>query len=162
MENTEDTRVVDATVAPPTIDQAKIDAAKKKVDDFTAELKDKVYPVKIETEENFEALKNFILHEASWKNMEALGIIELNKQLEKQEVKNGNIYLRGLEIDAVNFFMSKVDGKGLESAKAHIALVTAGNGAMTLVKADNNMLNQLMVELEAAENGIEVEPTPTK
>ena len=38
----------------------------------------------------------------------------------------------------------------------------AVNGALTLVKADTNMMNQLLVELDAAEQGIEVEPTPTK
>lgn len=159
MENTAQTETVEKA---PVIDQEKIAEAKKKVEEFSAATKDKVYPVKIETDENFEALKHFIKYDALWKNMEALGIIELNKQLEKQEVKNGNIFLKALEIDAINFFLSKVEGNGLEEAKAHIALVTAANGALTLVKADTNMMNQLLVELDAAEQGIEVEPTPTE
>lgn len=162
MENIDNTVQTEAVEKTTPVDQDKIAAAKKKVEEFSEETKNKVYPVKIDTYDNLEMLRSFIKNDAVWNNMEALGIIELNKQLEKQEVKNGNIFLKALEVDAINHFLSKVEGNGLESAINHITLMKAVNGALTLVKADTNMMNQLLVELDAAEHGIEVEPTPTK
>lgn len=153
---------VEQDVAPPAIDPAKVEAAKKKVEDFQKEIDGKVYPVKIENEQNLSALRTFIREEACWNNMEALGIIELNKQLTKAELKGGNIYLRALELDALNHFLNKVEGYGLESAEAHVKLVQAANGGMSLVQADVRQMNQFLVELDAAEQGIEIEPTPTK
>jgi len=149
-------------VQPPVIDQAKIDAAKNKVEEFQKELDGKVYPVKIDNEENLESLRTFIREEANWKNMEALGVIELNKQLTKAEIKGGNIFMKALELDALNHFLNKVDGYGLESAESHIKLVQAANSGMTQVQADINKMNQYLVELDAAEQGIEIEPTPEK
>ena len=146
-----------------TIDTAKVEAITKELEAFTADMKDKVYPVKIETSGVLAGLHDFIMFRAPWKNMEALGIIEIIKALKaEKEVKSGNIYLKSLPIQAISFFLSKVESKGLEDAEQHIKFVKPIDEALRLIKLDNDNVNILESKLAAAENGIGIEPTPEK
>lgn len=153
---------VTPTENKPVIDPEKVAAAKKKADDYQKELEEKLYPFKIESEEKLKSLIDFIENHAPWKNMESLGIIRLSEKLRenKEKVKSGNIYLKSLELDALAFFISQMTGKGLESAKVHLSYMQPITNSLNMVKGDNATLNQLLLELEAAEQGIEVEPKP--
>ncbi len=142
------------------IDLALVEKLTKQLDDFNEELKTKVYPVGIKDQAVLDRLKAFIEEGAEWSNMQALGIIELSKSLEKAEIKNDNIMLKALEIDAINFFLNKATGKGLKSAVAHIELAKPASMALKIVKLDTEKMQRMESELAAAENGIEIAKLP--
>lgn len=162
MDQTENS-VLNAQTTEPTINKELVDKLTAELESFDKELKTKVYPVKIENDGIFLALINFIEQEASWKNMEALGIVEVSKVLNSERltgVKSGNIYLPSLPIQALSFFLSKVELKGLEAAERHLRFVKPIDDALKLIKLDNDKLNNLQSELAAAENGIEIAQKP--
>jgi hypothetical protein len=148
-----------------TVDTALVEKLTKELDDFEAELKNKVYPVKVETDGHVTGLIDFIENHAPWKNMEALGITEVSKVLREQQIsglKSGNIFLASLPIQAISFFLSKVESKGLKHAERHLEFVKPIDNALKLIKMDNDRQNQLNSELSAAEQGISIEPHSEK
>lgn len=150
--------------AAPTIDTELVNKLTAERDAFQSELKGKVYPVKLETDEALNGLIDFIDNGATWKNMEALGIIEVSKELHQEKLKGlkaGNIFLTSLPIQAISFFLSKVEDKGVQRAERHIKFVRPIDEALKLIKQDNDKINQLDSQLSAAENGIGIEPNPT-
>lgn len=152
-------------VQAPVIDTVLVARLTKEFEDFDKELKTKVYPIKIENESNLDSLIDFIENQATWKNMEALGIIEVAKVLNVEKttgIKSGNIYIASLPIQALSFFLSKVEDKGIRNAERHIKFVKPVDEALKLIKLDNDKQNQMNNELAAAENGISVEQTPEK
>lgn len=148
-----------------TIDQALVDSLTKEHETLLASLKNKVYPIKLESDQTLTRLIYFIENEASWKNMEALGIIEVSKALKEQQgegIRSGNIFLASLPIQAISFFLSKVETQGITAAENHIKLVKPIDDALRLIKQDNDSQNALESKLAAAENGINIESTPGK
>lgn len=163
MDQTENTQVETTPEVAPTIDQELVDKLTKEIESMQVELKDKVYPVKLETTEILTALIDFIDNGATWKNMEALGIIEVSKALHAEKtkgLKSGNIFLASLPIQAISFFLSKVEDKGIQRAERHIKFVKPIDEALKLIKQDNDKINQLESQLSAAENGINIEQKP--
>ena len=153
------------TEAKSTIDQVLVDKLNNEMEALVAEQKNKVYPIKLETDAVLGGLLDFIDNKASWKNMEALGIIEVSKVLNEERskgLKSGNIFLKSLPIQAISFFLSKVEDKGIAGAQKHIQFVKPIDDGLKLIKADNDALNKLQSELAAAENGIGIEPAPEK
>lgn len=146
-----------------TIDQALVESITKELDALNADVKNKVYPIKLDDETSLLALIDFIDNGATWKNMEALGIIEVSKALHAEKskgLKSGNIFLQSLPIQALSFFLSKVEDKGVQRAERHIKFVKPLDEALKLIKQDTDKVNALETKLAAAENGIEVEKTP--
>ena len=146
----------------PKIDQELVDKATKELEAFVEETKNKVYPIKVEDQDNLEEIIFFIENDAPWKNMEAIGIMEVSKSLRAERlngIKSGNIFLPSLAIQALSFFLAKVEKKGIDNAEKHIKMVRPVDDALKLIKADNDKLNRLQSELAAAENGIEIEKT---
>lgn len=160
MEPTEKKEESFSFMQTPKIDAELVDKLTNEYEALTKELNSKVYPVKLETEETVKKLLNFIESEASWKNMEALGIIEVHKVLTSElenGMKSGNIFLGSLPIQAISFFLAKTEGFGLRAAKQHILFVKPIEDALKLIKIDNDKLSKLQNELAAAENGIEID-----
>lgn len=141
------------------INQELVDRLTTELESFNKEIQTKVYPVKLESDFILAELITFIENEASWKNMEALGIIEVSKVLNSERltgIKSGNIYLQSLPIQALSFFLSKVESKGIKAAEQHIKFIKPIDDALKLIKLDKDKLNSLQSEHAAAENGIEV------
>lgn len=152
-------------IKEPVIDEILVAKLTEELAAFEKELENKVYPIKLENEKFpglFNYLKDFVQNHASWKDSEALGVIEAMKLLEKETMKNGNIFLKSLAIQAIRYFLSKVEGKGLEHAEKHIALVKPIDAALALQKLDDTKLNQMRTELAATEQGISIEPPVKK
>jgi len=164
--STENTVEANPTESKPVaIDQKLVDDITKELDALNADMKNKVYPIKLEDEISLIALIDFIDNGATWKNMEALGIIEVSKALHVEKakgLKSGNIFLQSLPIQALSFFLSKVEDKGLQRAERHIKFVKPLDEALKLIKQDTDKVNSLESKLAAAENGIEIEKTPEK
>jgi hypothetical protein len=154
----------------PAIDQALVDKKTADLEALKKDSKGKVYPIKLDSngidgDAMLIAMITFIENEAQWKNMEALGIIEVSKALRKCQatgLKSGNIYLESLPIQAISFFLSKVENTGLQKAERHINMQKPFDEALRMIKQDTDKLNQAETELAAAENGISIEPTPEK
>lgn len=144
-------------VKAPTIDTELVAKLTAELEAFNKSLHTKVYPIKIGTETDLTNLMDFINTKATWKNMEALGIIEVSKVLNDaytEGLNDGNMFLQSLPIQALSFFLSKVEDKGLEAAQNHIKFVKPVDDALKLIKIDNDTLNKMDSELSAAENGI--------
>lgn len=145
------------------IDQPLVDSIEKELDVIKTDMKNKVYPIKLEDEISLSALIDFIDNGATWKNMEALGIIEVSKALHAEKskgLKSGNIFLQSLPVQALSFFLSKVEDKGVQRAERHIKFVKPLDEALKLIKQDTDKVNMLETKLAAAIHGIEVEKTP--
>jgi len=155
MTTEETTTINDSMLAEATTQQ--LAAQKAELDSLKLELKNKVYAVRLDTEESLQDLRNFIEEHATWKGLESLGIIEVDKQLAGQKMKAGNVFLKATEVMAVNYFLSKHEGRGLAEAKALIRMVRPVNDALGLIKADNNKLQQLEAHVHALEQGIEMD-----
>lgn len=149
----------------PQIDQALVARLTKEFNDFNNSLKTKVYPIKVESLDVLDKLIDFIENKAAWKNMESLGIIEISKALREERgkgIKSGNIYVNSLAVQAISFFLSKVESVGINAAEQHISFVRPIDEALKLIKLDNDQQNRLNSELAAAENGITVESEPSE
>ncbi len=151
---------VEATT-PNKVNNELVKSLKEDLEKLNETLKNKVYPVKIENEATLVSLISFMDNDAKWRDMEALGIIEISKALKEQsgKIKNGNIFLKNLPIDAASYFLSKHESTGLNHAEKHIKFSKALHDALKLVKADTIEVNKLEMNLHAAENGIAVAET---
>ena len=146
--------------------KAELDGLNLEKEALIKELKDKVYPVQVKDEEGLLDIISFIETEAEWNHMEALGVSQLSRELNKQKnkIKGGNIYLTGLDMDALNYFLGKAKGTGLTSAHNHIERMRYINDSYQLVQSDRGRaenlgarMDQKQYEIAAAENGISVD-----
>lgn len=150
------------TVKAPVIDEAKVKLAGDNLESFRKELKTKLYALKGD-ESLVAEFKDFIENEAQWKAMEALGVEELSKRFNDiGEIKNGVFYLKNLEVDALHYFLSKVEGVGKESSARYLRMIRSVNEAVKMVQADNRTQIKLEHELAAAEQGIDLEAQVAK
>jgi hypothetical protein len=132
---------------------------KKKLEDFEKELETKQYLVEGKLEIATK-LHDFITTEAEWKFSESLGIIETSKQiaaikdsLEKGKTKE--VMLSHLALEAFYYFLSKLTGKGLESAQAHVQLLKPIADSLGRAKQDRDKKDQLVKDLGTIESAID-------
>ena len=84
-------------------------------------------------------------------------MIEIYKQIVKckeLKIKDNVIYLGALPVEATHYFLTKVTGKGVESANKFIELYRPFDQALNDVKKDNQILQDLEKKLAAAMQGI--------
>lgn len=141
------------------LDQARIEACQKNLDETKERISKKVYAVKFEAQEDLNRFIDFINNKTQWKEKEALGVIEINKVLEKAQregIQQNALYLQALPLEASYYFLSKITGSGLEEAKKYIAMLKPFDVALSSVKADAVEIQNLEKELAAAQQGIEI------
>ena len=90
--------------------------------------------------------------------MESVGIPKIFKAVSEETVKNNKIYIKGLEMEALAFYLSKASGKGLKAAENFLAIKEAVDGGYSLREADNKRERNLQMRIEAIRNGIDNEP----
>jgi hypothetical protein len=109
-------------------------------------------------------LLDFVKNEAQWKFTEAVGIVEMTKEIQKaidkaQEGKE--LFLQVLPLEALWFFINKVEGVGLEKATYfHDHLIKPVGEALSRVKADRDKVNDLMMRQGSLEAGADFEEMP--
>jgi len=124
------------------------------------EINNKLYIVEggVTTGENF--LK-FVTEEAQWKFTEAFGVVEVCKEIEEaiQSAKGGKeLFLKVLPLEALWFFINKVEGKGLEAARYYQQnLLKPVGEALGRVKVDRDAVNELMMQMGSIEAGADFE-----
>jgi hypothetical protein len=140
--------------------QAALEAAEKELTDLENEMAAKKYLVDI-SKDDVKMLDNFIKEDAPWKFTESLGIVEVEKSL-KEAVKDGKIFTTSLAIEAIYYYMSKVEGKGktpnatsFKKAEDYIRILKGITSAMEKVKVDNEKVKNAQFVVAARREGIE-------
>ena len=143
----------------PTINQSLIDELEVKIASKKEDIKNKVYAVTM-TSETFLKYEDFIQNDAEWAGTEALGVKEINKQIQKIKkeggVKNSVVFMGALPLEASHYFISKSRGKGCKSAEEFLSLYKAFDQALDDAKEDAKEIKNLEKELAAAMQGIEL------
>lgn len=132
-----------------------------KINEKKEELAKKVYIVegKVPTAEK---LVKFLENDAQWKFTESMGILEAVKEIEKTiaEVKKGKskeISFNPLVIEATYYFLTKVEGKGLNEAKYYYEeLIKPVSDALSRSKGDRQILDQMERDLATLETALEL------
>lgn len=117
------------------------------------------------------SLIKFLKEDANWKFSEALGVIESTKQIESANseiIKNKTkeLMVPALALEAIYYFLTKVEGKGLDTASEYVNnLLKPVTDALGRSKNDRNEIDQLVRDrgtLESAiDSGIDIENEDT-
>jgi hypothetical protein len=138
------------------VDPELVSLAQKELDDKRKENREKLYAISM-SESLLTRYQNFMAEEAEWNSTEALGVVEVNKQIQKiksEKIKDNVIYMGALPVEATHYFLNKVKGKGLIEASSFIELYRSFDQALNDVKSDNQILQDLEKKLAAAMQGI--------
>ncbi len=138
------------------VDSELVESIEKQIQDKKEELKSKVYAVTC-SDSVFTEYETFMREKAEWNSTEALGVIEINKQIariKKEGIKDGVIYLGALPLEASHYFLSKSKGTGLNSAENFIKMYKVFDQALNDAKTDASSIKDLEKQLAAAIQGI--------
>jgi hypothetical protein len=138
------------------VDQELVNSVEKELGDKRKENREKLYAISM-SESLLKKYENFMAEEAEWNSTEALGVVEVNKQIQKiksEKIKDNVIYMGALPVEATHYFLNKVKGKGLAEASNFIELYKSFDQALNDVKSDNQILQDLEKKLAAAMQGI--------
>lgn len=134
--------------------------AEKELEKLKAENDGKKYLVDIE-KDDIKLLSDFISKDASWKFTEALGIVEVEKEM-KIALKEGKLFIKALAIEAIYYYMSKLEGSGnkpngsaFPSITEYLRILKGISTAIERVKADNEKVREAEFVLAARMEGIE-------
>ena len=115
-------------------------------------------------EKRAHVLIDWLTNNAKWKFSESMGVIEAIRQIEvaAESIKKGKtkeLLLPNLCLEAVYYFVSKVEGVGLEEANfyTHELLKPIADG-LGRAKVDKDSIESKQFELASYQNGID----PTK
>ena len=137
-------------------DQEKVDEIHATIDAKKDEIRSKVYAVSC-NDGLFTQYETFMQEKAEWNSTEALGIVEVNRHIQKirkEGIKDNVIYLGALPLEASHYFLSKSRGTGLKSAEDFIRLFKAFDQALSDAKEDAATVKDLEKQLAAAMQGI--------
>jgi len=162
METTEKAPVTPET-PKSTLSQFQLDAlaeAEKELAALIKENESKKYLIDI-NKKDIEVLNSFILKDAPWKFTEALGIIEVEKEM-KKAIKEGKLFISGVPIEAIYYYMSKVEGSGknvngeaFQTVETYLRILKGITQGLEKVKVDSEKLKQAEFTVAARREGIE-------
>jgi hypothetical protein len=141
------------------VDQKRIGKLKTELENHKKMLTTKEYALEI-TKDQLKDFTNFMTKDVTWKGQESLGIIEINKILEKstkETTKNGVVYFNNLAVEASHYFLNRWEGKGLKEAETVSSLLKTFSNTLNLIHQDNTTVKDLEKQLAAAEQGITLE-----
>lgn len=145
------------------VDQERVEKAKTAFENFGKELDGKVYLVPGgATTAN--AILSFLENKATFAAHESLGIVRAHEDVTGATKKNKKeLFLTGLCIEAVAYYVSKATGVGLAEAKAFKdELFMPINEAMAKINEDKKTAEALQLEWAAAAQGVNVEDLGTE
>ena len=106
-------------------------------------------------------LYEFVFKDASWKFSESIGVIEaariLSSEIEiiKDKKERENLLLNAVTIEAIYYFLTKVEKKGVSSARDFLHnLYRPIYEALTSSKEDRDRINQMMRDLGTLQDAI--------
>ena len=141
------------------LNEGRIKAAEENLENAKKRISTKVYAIQFESMEQIERYMSFMENEASWKEKESLGVIEICRvldQLKSDGIKNNILYMQALPLEASHYFISKQSGSGLAMAMDFISMLKPFEQGLESAKADAQEIQALEKELAAAQQGIEL------
>lgn len=138
------------------IDQEKIDRLTAEYESLKKENAEKVYGLPVKDETVRQLFIDFIDNDVEWKYMESFGIPKIHAALMREDIKNGKIYLKGIEVEALSFYLMKAHGKGRKSAERFLKMKESVDEVYKIREADNRKENNLLHSVEALKQGINV------
>jgi hypothetical protein len=133
-----------------------------KIENREKELSTKKYIIK-GGEVTGKALIAFVENDAQWKFSEALGVGECHRQLVEGVSNIGKakeLFVPALALEALYYFLTKVEGKGLASANDYVNnLLKPITDALGRSKSDREALDQLVRDLGTIESAIDTGAT---
>jgi hypothetical protein len=138
------------------IDQKLVDSLEAEIATKKEEIRSKVYAISCDASV-MDLYEKYMTEEAEWNSTEALGIVEINRQIQKikkEGIKDGVIYMGALPLEASHYFISKAKGNGVTSARNFVSLYKAFDQALTDTKQDAAVIKNLEQQLNAAMQGI--------
>ena len=141
---------------------AAIEAAEKDLAALNAKAETEKYLIDID-KAGIEMIKNFIANDASWKFTEALGIIEVEKDF-KEAKKTGKLFIKAVAIEAIYYYLSKVEGNGkstncssIKQVEDYLKILKAITEGVERVKADAEKIRQAEYVVAARREGINID-----
>jgi hypothetical protein len=138
------------------IDNELVESLEEQISEKKNEIRNKFYAISC-GDDLFEAYETFMQSKAEWVSTEALGIVEVNKQIakiKKEGIKDKTIYLGALPLEASHYFLSKTRGVGLSQAEDFLKLYKAFDQALADAKKDAAEIKDLEKQLAAANQGL--------
>jgi hypothetical protein len=138
------------------VDQELVNSLQKELEDRKKENREKLYAISM-NESLLKRYEEFVKEKAEWNSTEALGIVEIYKQIQRiksEKIKDNVIYMGALPVEASHYFLNKVKGFGVEEANNFIELYRSFDQVLKDVKTDNQIVQDLEKKLAAAMQGI--------
>lgn len=138
------------------VDQELIDSVQKELEEKRKENREKLYAISM-NESLLKRYEEFVREKAEWNSTEALGVVEVYKQIQRiksEKIKDNVIYMGALPVEATHYFLNKVKGFGVEDANNFIELYRSFDQVLKDVKTDNQIVQDLEKKLAAAMQGI--------
>ena len=162
MEATEIANLTEGEQSPLTaFQQAALDQAQEDLEKLRAEIEAQKYLVNLD-KKDIEMLKTFIANDATWKFTESLGIKEVQKEL--NDLTDGKLFTKALAIEAIYYYMSKVEGAGekpntvaFPNIDDYLRCLKAITNAIERIKADSEKIREAEFILAARQEGIDVD-----
>ena len=136
--------------------------AEENLEKLRTELEGKKYSIDLKKEDII-LLEKFNRLDAPWKFTECLGIVEVEKSL-NEAVKSGKLNINAIAIEAIYYYLSKVEGKGkttnTETFKDifdYIRVLKGITNGMESVKADTEKYRNAEFVLAARREGIDTD-----
>jgi hypothetical protein len=145
--------------------QKMVEFLDRKIKEKEVELQTKKYVIEGKAEVGG-TIVTFLKENAQWKFSESLGIVESVRQTEEAvkavlTKKTSELMLPSLSLEAVYYFLTKVEGKGLDEAAAYIKILKPISDALGRSKQDRQDIDQLVRDkgtLESAiDSGVDIE-----
>ena len=159
-------KVMKADEQPPIQSMSKEDRAElikalqQEIEERNKEISTKFYVVEGGAATG-KSLLEFMSKEAKWKFTEAIGVVECIRELNdavKKAESGKELFLQVLPIEAIWFFINKVEDVGVEKASHYVNhLLKPVAEAMGRIKVDRDKVNELMHRQGALEVGADFE-----
>ena len=144
------------------LDTLSLEEAEVKVKELFEEYTSKTYSVDLSLND-LKILYNFISIDAPWTFRECLGIVEVLKELDRC-ITAGAFVTTGVALEAVFYYLSKVEGKGqtpktesIKSVSDYIRIIKTVTTALEKVKVDSEVIKKAEFIMTAKREGIALE-----
>jgi hypothetical protein len=145
-----------------------LEAAEKELETLRKEIESKKYLLDLD-KKDLQTLNNFITTGAPWKFTESLGILEVEKEM-KKAIKEGKLFTTSVAIEAIYYYMSKVEGTGKNTnstafqggIEEYLKILKAVMGGLEKVKADTERVQRAEFVVAARREGIEPDSSVTE
>ena len=166
MKTTETPEAMEPTNTLTAFQTEALATAEKELEAMRKELNTKKYLIDVK-KEDIALLVKFNEKDAEWKFSECLGIVEVEKEL-KVATKEGKLYTTAVAVEAMYYYLSKVEGKGkgtnttaFTDVADFIRVLKAITQGVDRIKTDNEKFRNQEFIVAARREGINTDDSPS-